>query len=208
MSNPNYWPWWIGGVGLALVAVGFPVLNRAPLGVSGAMGRLVAFLAPGRAQGSDDEGSAPETAQGGATDCAAADGPPLGCDPIPRSGTGTDTVGNPASAGVRTPAWTGPVFLLSMLLGGSLAAWIGKTGFGGSGLSAGFRSLFGDGAGAVAALFLGGLLVGFGTRWSGGCTSGHGLSGVGRLQPASLAATGVFFGTAIAVSFLIERILR
>lgn len=189
MSNPNYWPWWIGGVGLALVAVGFPLLNRAPLGVSGAMGQLAALLTPGRSRRSGDEGSAVENPEESS----------VGCDPIPRAGTDTAT---------GTPAWTGPAFLVSMLLGGSLAAWVGKTGFGGSGLSPGFRALFGDGAGAVAALFLGGLLVGFGTRWSGGCTSGHGLSGVGRLQPASLAATGVFFGTAIAVSFLIERLLR
>ena len=202
MSNPSYWPWWIGGAGLALVAVGFPLLNRVPLGVSGAMGRLVAFLASGRAQKSDEEGSAAEpAANDDAVDCAA-----LGCDPIPRSGIRTGS--QPVSTTQRASVWTSPAFLLSMLLGGTLATWVGGTGFGGSGLSTGFRSLFGDGAGAVAALFLGGLLVGFGTRWSGGCTSGHGLSGVGRLQPASLAATGVFFGTAIAVSFLIERLLR
>lgn len=204
MSNPNYWPWWIGGAGLALVAVGFPWLNRAPLGVSGAMGQLAAFLTPGRPRGSGDEDSALEATEG----CTATEGSSVGCDPIPRAGTGTG--GNSAASpnNARTPAWAGPAFLLSMLLGGSLAAWVGKTGFGGSGLSPGFRALFGDGAGALAALFFGGLLVGFGTRWSGGCTSGHGLSGVGRLQPASLAATGVFFGTAIAVSFLIERLLR
>ena len=204
MSNPNYWPWWIGGVGLALVAVGFPLLNRAPLGVSGAMGRLVASLAPGRSRGSGDGAAA-----SGATDgYTATEASSVGCDPIPRAGMGTGGNAAASANSTLTPAWAGPAFLLSMLLGGSLAAWVGKTGFGGSGLSTGFRSLFGDGAGAVAALFLGGLLVGFGTRWSGGCTSGHGLSGVGRLQPASLAATGVFFGTAIAVSFLIERLLR
>ena len=188
MPNANYWPWWMGGVGLALVAVGFPLLNRTPLGVSGAMGRLVALLTPGKTRPSCNDESAAEGGEAAA----------VGCDPMP-------PIGIDAS---RPPAWRSPVFLVSMLVGGSLAAGIGGTGFGGSGLSVGFRSLFGDGAGAVAALFLGGLLVGFGTRWSGGCTSGHGLSGVGRLQPASLAATGVFFGTAIVVSFLLERMLR
>ena len=44
-----------------------------------------------------------------------------------------------------------------------------------------------------------GLLVGFGTRLSGGCTSGHGVCGVARLSPRSLTATAIFMGTAIIV---------
>jgi uncharacterized membrane protein YedE/YeeE len=41
-----------------------------------------------------------------------------------------------------------------------------------------------------------GLLVGFGTRLGGGCTSGHGICGVGRLSMRSIAATIVFMTTA------------
>ncbi len=41
----------------------------------------------------------------------------------------------------------------------------------------------------------GGLLVGFGTRVGGGCTSGHGVCGMGRLSPRSLVATCVFMAT-------------
>ncbi len=41
-------------------------------------------------------------------------------------------------------------------------------------------------------LCLAGLLVGFGTRLANGCTSGHGICGLGRLSPRSLAATGAF----------------
>ena len=37
-----------------------------------------------------------------------------------------------------------------------------------------------------------GLLVGFGTRLGGGCTSGHGICGIGRLSPRSIVATVVF----------------
>lgn len=44
----------------------------------------------------------------------------------------------------------------------------------------------------LAAIAAAGLLVGFGTRMSGGCTSGHGVCGVGRLAPRSLAATAAF----------------
>ena len=44
-----------------------------------------------------------------------------------------------------------------------------------------------------------GVLVGFGTRLSNGCTSGHGICGIARLSPRSIVATGVFMIAAIAV---------
>jgi uncharacterized membrane protein YedE/YeeE len=50
-------------------------------------------------------------------------------------------------------------------------------------------------------LVLGGACVGFGTRMAAGCTSGHGLVGVSRLQPGSLLATVAFFGTGVLASF-------
>jgi len=99
------------------------------------------------------------------------------------------------------------VFLLSMAVGGGLAEWAGGQTWGRGQLASEFYRLYGHGAGGWVALFVGGILVGVGTRLSGGCTSGHGLSGCGRLQPASLVATAVFFGFAIAVSFLIEGLL-
>jgi len=60
----------------------------------------------------------------------------------------------------------------------------------------------------LAILLVGGLLVGFGTRMAGGCTTGHGFSGCSRLQPGSLIATASFFGTAVGVSFLLEILAR
>lgn len=53
----------------------------------------------------------------------------------------------------------------------------------------------------------GGLLVGFGTAWAGGCTSGHGITGVGNLQLPSLIATLAFFGGGIAATFLLIPLL-
>jgi uncharacterized protein len=44
-----------------------------------------------------------------------------------------------------------------------------------------------------------GLLVGFGTRLSNGCTSGHGVCGIARLSPRSIVATMIFMAAAIAV---------
>ena len=46
-------------------------------------------------------------------------------------------------------------------------------------------------------IILAGLLVGFGTRMGGGCTSGHGVCGIARLSARSIAATAIFMATAI-----------
>jgi uncharacterized membrane protein YedE/YeeE len=57
----------------------------------------------------------------------------------------------------------------------------------------------------VAALLLaGGVLIGFGAKLAGGCTSGNGLGGCSVGSPASLAATGTFMATAVAISFVIR----
>jgi uncharacterized membrane protein YedE/YeeE len=50
-----------------------------------------------------------------------------------------------------------------------------------------------------AIVIAGGLLVGFGTRLGGGCTSGHGVCGMARLSPRSIAATLIFMATAMVV---------
>jgi uncharacterized membrane protein YedE/YeeE len=51
-----------------------------------------------------------------------------------------------------------------------------------------------------------GVLIGYGAKLSGGCTSGNGLSGTAQLSAPALAATGTFFATAIAISFLVEAL--
>jgi hypothetical protein len=50
-----------------------------------------------------------------------------------------------------------------------------------------------------------GLLVGFGTRMGGGCTSGHGICGLSRLSPRSLAATLSFMAMGIGAATLVTR---
>jgi uncharacterized membrane protein YedE/YeeE len=52
-----------------------------------------------------------------------------------------------------------------------------------------------------------GLLVGFGTRLGGGCTSGHGVCGIARLSPRSIVATCVFMAVAIAVVFVRRHVI-
>jgi uncharacterized membrane protein YedE/YeeE len=56
-------------------------------------------------------------------------------------------------------------------------------------------------------LLAGGVLIGYGAKTAGGCTSGNGICGTSLGSPASFAATATFMATAIAGSFLIERLL-
>lgn len=57
-----------------------------------------------------------------------------------------------------------------------------------------------------AALIVAGLLVGFGTRMGNGCTSGHGVCGLGRLSSRSFAAVLTFMATAIATTFVMRHV--
>jgi hypothetical protein len=57
------------------------------------------------------------------------------------------------------------------------------------------------------ALLAGGFLVGNGTRLGDGCTSGHGVCGLGRRSPRSLAATGTFLLVAIVTVFGMRHLL-
>ena len=60
---------------------------------------------------------------------------------------------------------------------------------------------------SIVILFFGGLLVGFGARYAGGCTSGHAISGLSNLQLPSLIAVGGFFiGGLIMVHLLFPLI--
>lgn len=58
-----------------------------------------------------------------------------------------------------------------------------------------------------AIIVVAGLLVGFGTRLGGGCTSGHGICGVARLSPRSVAATAIFMVTAIVTVAVTRHVL-
>ena len=83
-------------------------------------------------------------------------------------------------------AWKA-AFLAGLLAGGALLAWLRPQSF----------SILPHPSLAVA--LAGGLLVGFGTRLGGGCTSGHGVCGLGRLSKRSLVAVVVFMGVAMIV---------
>ncbi|HVH05894.1 MAG TPA: YeeE/YedE thiosulfate transporter family protein [Myxococcota bacterium] len=58
-----------------------------------------------------------------------------------------------------------------------------------------------------ALLVTGGLLVGFGTQLGSGCTSGHGVCGLARGSPRSLAATAIFMATGAVTVFVVRHVL-
>lgn len=55
----------------------------------------------------------------------------------------------------------------------------------------------------VGFLLFGGFLIGFGTRWAGGCTSGHAISGLSNLQVPSLIAVVGFFAGGLVMTWLV-----
>lgn len=199
------WPWWIGAVGLALVSVAHFWGLGASLGVSGRYSRVVDRL---RGQRDDEEMSPAELAEALRRATAAQFGtaaPPLvqeveaprsslsGCAPTLSSAGSLDAV----------------VFLVAVLGGGALAAAVsGRFDLTATLASPRFASLV-DALAVPAPVVLvaGGVLVGFGTRMAGGCTSGHGLTGTSQLQIPSLLATAAFFGCGIGVSLLLGGLL-
>ena len=97
--------------------------------------------------------------------------------------------------------------LIGVLLGGTVfAVAAGGPDFHGYGWLT--ENLHGSGRLAIAPiLVVSGVLIGYGAKLAGGCTSGNGLSGNAILSPAALAATATFFATAIVVSFVTEALV-
>jgi len=61
---------------------------------------------------------------------------------------------------------------------------------------------------APLTMIIGGLIVGFGTRMGSGCTSGHGVCGLGRLSMRSLVAVLTFLASAFVTVFIVRHLLN
>ena len=61
--------------------------------------------------------------------------------------------------------------------------------------------------GAAVVVFIGAIIMGFGARMSGGCTSGHGICGTAQRSPASWAATATFMTVAVITTFFLEMLI-
>jgi uncharacterized membrane protein YedE/YeeE len=90
--------------------------------------------------------------------------------------------------------FAGRLAFVAGLVAAPLLAWLVTGGRPGLSIQAG-----------VPVLVIAGLLVGFGSVWGNGCTSGHGVCGISRLSMRSLLATGIFMATAIVTVFLVRH---
>lgn len=103
-------------------------------------------------------------------------------------------------------AWRLP-FLGGLVIGGFLSASLGG-GWHPTWALGMFDQRIGLGpAGKLAWMFAGGLLIGFGTRLAGGCTSGHGIFGLANFELPSLIATVSFMLGGILATQLIYRVI-
>jgi len=203
----EYWPWWLGASALASISLAIFLIERRHLGVSGSLSRLVT---------PEDEGSRAARA------ALAADGTALqesmlkatlaefGDDLSPEeiSELKRDMAAAPAApaprGAVELPRSVHVVFLLMILVGGAIGTVLAGNWEVSATLGPAHEHFFGDSWSSYLILLIGGLCVGLGTRMAGGCTSGHGLTGCGRMQLSSMLATGVFFGCGVAVSLLLD----
>jgi hypothetical protein len=216
----NYWPWWAGAIGLALVTINYTLATDRSLGVSSAWDRVLHWRAERRLerldfQVTDDralvDALAAATAEQFGTRPGAPTAPDAACGDAQTHSqdVGPTAVETAPVASLRpAPLVTQAALLLSIFLGGWVAAVTAGRFELRFDMGNGFRELVTDNPTTmIGVLFVGGVLVGFGTRLAGGCSSGHGLSGCGRLRPVSILATAVFFGAAVVVSFLLWKVI-
>ena len=107
-------------------------------------------------------------------------------------------------AGISGIAWgalAGPdrdwrwIFLAGLLGGGAVTHWLFK------------MPLPAESTGSSGIFIISGLLVGFGTRYGGGCTSGHGVCGMGRRSPRSMVATLIFMMSGMLTVYVVRHVL-
>jgi uncharacterized protein len=197
----QYWPWWLSATILGAVPLLHWLLLKRTLAVSGRFTAIVdRFRASAREEEQGEAMSLEEMAEA-LRDMVATE--------FGEEALETQDESAPAPE-IRAPQTTAQhlVFFAGLTAGGLLSALLAST----LAITPVLRAeLFSELArtpgAAMGVLFGGGLLVGFGTRMAGGCTSGHGLCGVSRFQPGSIAATAAFFGMGIMVSFLLGGLL-
>lgn len=98
-------------------------------------------------------------------------------------------------------------FLAGLVLGGFLSAQFAG-GWAPTWSLGLFDSVIGLGpAGKLAWMFLGGVLIGFGTRLANGCTSGHGIFGISNFEWPSVVSTAAFMGAGLATTQVIYRVV-
>jgi uncharacterized membrane protein YedE/YeeE len=187
--SDGFWGWWVGGIVVGTLAVLVPLTTGRALGVSS----LYATLFSKR---SEDEVSLAELERALLTETEAEFGA------LPLSDSKPSFRDRLAALRAEAEKFR-PLFLVGMLGGALLtAALSGKFGPMAS-LGKSFDLRYGAlGPIPIAALLISGVFIGFGTRVAGGCTSGHGISGVARVARGSLLSTVTFWGTGLLVTWI------
>jgi len=104
-------------------------------------------------------------------------------------------------SGITWGALAGPdrdwrwLFLAGLLGGGAVTHWLFK------------MPLPAESTASLGLLISSGLFVGFGTRFGGGCTSGHGVCGMGRRSPRSVIATLIFMMSGMLTVYVVKHVL-
>lgn len=206
----QYWAWWILSLGLAGVTLGFFVALRRPLGVSGSWARVVMWHNDNIIEKAEAPLRENPTMLRDALMKATLD--EFGEDRVrevlemrkKRGEVASQPTPQAGKIIVRTKWTEHLLFLLMLVAGGALSAHLNGRLHISMDLGNLHKSLFGGGVAYWVTLFVGGILIGFGTQLGGGCTSGHGLSGMSRLVPSSIFATISFFGAAVAVAMALK----
>jgi uncharacterized membrane protein YedE/YeeE len=196
-----YLDWWIGGIALGGLAVTQWLIERRTLGVSGFVERsLRGVLAPRASAQEHRIVHADPAALHAALIAATAAEIGVAVERMPSR----DPMEAPAVARGLVTTRAAMLYIAAIVVGGGIAALQRGTWKITTTLGPQFEALWGDGLPAILALLSGGVLVGFGTRMAGGCTSGHGLSGCSRLQIGSLVSTAMFMGAAVVMTFALR----
>jgi hypothetical protein len=199
----GYWPWWLGAVALGWLTVGFWALLGLPLGVSNSWEKITTWRAE-HARRTQEAVLADADADRIRAALLAETLEQFGPEALKQVAIAPAVATERNPPRPRPPVSAHVTFLVMIGVGGSVAAMLNGDVQWRFDLGDTHRALFGDGAWMWIALFLGGFMAGFGSRLGGGCTSGHGLSGLSRLQAGSIVGTATFFGAAILVSLLLR----
>lgn len=212
----EYWPWWLGALALAGIAVGYFYSLGIPCGVSGVFGRVVNWQEEADARNTEltmARNAAAIKDQMMAEALAALQDLPeeerkqIEAEMRAAQAEEEQTANGETTASVRPHPAAHLLFLGSIFAGGLLAALLsGEWGLV-TNMGATYTHFFGSGPSSWMVMFVGGICVGVGTQMAGGCTLGHGITGNSSLQLGSLVSTAAFFGTAVVVSFILQVLL-
>ncbi len=109
-----------------------------------------------------------------------------------------------AAAPAKGPSWR--VFLFIGVIGGALLHTLITSGFHTTWSNGGMDARFASLPLRAGVLLGAGLLMGYGARTAGGCTSGHGICGMARGSTGSLVSTMVFMAVAVAAANAVARV--